>query len=77
MSTYNICFPGKISRILAAPAAQSDKNLTGDQEVAGSIPTGPATFFCRDQSCNIFYGHSLPSAYSSWQKNVNKYWLMA
>ena len=28
-----------------ASVAQLDVHLTGDQEVAGSTPTGPATFF--------------------------------
>ena len=40
-------------------------------------PPGLATFFCRDWSWNIFYGHSLPSADSTraairfWRKNVH------
>ena len=40
-------------------------------------PPRSATFFCRDWSWNIFYGHSLPSAdsrravVSFWQKNVH------
>ena len=42
--------------------------------------SSPATFFRRDWSWNIFYGHSLPSAgsrrdvISFWRKNVHKYW---
>ena len=35
---------------------------TDDQEVAGSIPTGPPIFFCGDLSLYIFYGHPFPSA---------------
>ena len=46
-------------------------------------PPGPATFFRRDWSWNIFFGHSLPSAdsrravVSFWRKNVHKYTLTA
>ena len=42
--------------------AQLDAGLTGDQEDAGSIPAGSATFFRGDWSSNIFFGHSLHSA---------------
>ena len=48
-----------------------------------SIPAGLATFFHRDWSWTIFYGHSLPSTdsrkavVSFWWKNVHKYWLTA
>ena len=48
---------------------------TGDQEVADLTPPRSATFFRRDWSWNIFYGHSLPSAdsrravVSFWRKN--------
>ena len=44
-----------------------------------SLP-GLATFFRGHSSWNIFYSHSLPSAYSRravvcfWWKNVHKYW---
>ena len=57
--------------------------LTGDQEVAGSIPTGSSNILSWRLTINIFYGHSLPSAdsrravFSFWQKNVHKYWLTA
>ena len=58
--------------------ARSDVRLTGDQEVAGSMPAGSATFFHGDWSWNSFYGHSLPSpdsrraVVSFWQKNMHK-----
>ena len=57
--------------------AQLDAHSTGDQEVAGSTPTGSATFFRGDLRLNIFYDPSLPSAdsrravVSFWQKNVH------
>ena len=57
--------------------AQLDARPTGDQEVAGSIPAGPAISFRGDWSWYIYYGHSLPSADSRrtvvifWQKNVH------
>ena len=37
----------------------------GDQDVAGSSPTGLATFFRRDWSWLNFYGHSILSATST------------
>ena len=57
--------------------AQSGVRSTGDQEVAGSIPHGSATFFREEWSWNIFYGRSRPSAdsrravVSFWRKNVH------
>ena len=33
---------------------QLDAHLTGDQEVAGSIPAGSATFFCGDLIMKYF-----------------------
>ena len=42
--------------------AQLDVHPTGDQDFAGPISAGSATFFCRDWSWNNFYGLSLPSA---------------
>ena len=54
--------------------AHQDSRQAGDQEVAGSTPTGLATFFHGDWSWNIFYSHSHPSAdsrrafVSFWQK---------
>ena len=52
------------------------------RSLVGSLP-GPATFFCGDQSWNIFYFYSLLCTDSKrafvnfWQKNVHKYWLTA
>ena len=56
----NVCMEQLIS-MTAKPAsvAQSDAHPTGDQEVAGSIPPGPATFFRGDGSWNNFFCHSL------------------
>ena len=59
--------------------AQLDVRLTGDQEVAGLILMGPATFFL-DIDHEIFSVVILPSSdsrtavVSFWQKNVQKYW---
>ena len=45
---------------ITASVAELDARPTGDQEVAGSTPTGSATFFSVEiWSWNIFYGHSL------------------
>ena len=48
--------------LLPASVSQLDAHPAGYQEVVGSAPAGPATFFRGDWSWNIFYGHSLPSA---------------
>ena len=70
---------GKLPRNLPASVTQLDAYPTGDQEVAGSTPLGPPTFFHGDWSWNIFYSHSFSSAESRrsfvsfWQKNVHKY----
>ena len=64
--------------------AQLDAYLTGDQEVAGSMPSMSTAFFSE-----IMISHSLPSAdsrravVSFWQKKKKKkkkcaqYWLTA
>ena len=62
---------------MLASVAQLDVRLNGDNEVAGSSPTGSATFFSGDWSWNNFYGYSLPSAdsrraaVSFWRKDVH------
>ena len=38
---------------------QLDARPAGDQEVAGSTPGGPATFFREDLTMNYFLRHSL------------------
>ena len=43
---------GRIS--LPASVAQLDVGLTTDQEIAGSIPAGPATFFHADMIIKYF-----------------------
>ena len=40
----------KYIELRSKSVAQSDARPTGDQEVAGSIPPGPATFFPGDWS---------------------------
>ena len=42
--------------------AQSDVCLTGDQEVAGSIPAGSGTIHSWRLIMKCFYSHSYPSA---------------
>ena len=40
--------------------AQLDLHPTGDQEVAGSIPAGSATFFCGDLTIEYFLRSFFP-----------------
>ena len=47
---------------LPASVVQFDARPTGDQEVAGQAPPGPAPFFRGDWSWIFLYGHFLPSA---------------
>ena len=66
--TYISWLPASVARM---------RRPTGDKEVAGSTQPRSATYFRRDRSLNIFYGHSLPSAdsrravFSFWRKNVH------
>ena len=79
--TVRDCAGRVICEPLAGLIGSVDAHPTGDQQVAGSIPIGPETFFRGDRSGNICYSDSLPSAdsrravVSFWQKNVHKYWL--
>ena len=50
-----------------ASVAQLDALPTGDQEVAGSTPTGSATFFCGDMMVKYFLRSFSPSADSRWE----------
>ena len=47
---------------MPASVAWLDAHSTGDQEVAGSIPTRSCAILPWRLIMNIFYGHSLPSA---------------
>ena len=49
LADFDLIFWGLCCSITGACAsvAQLDAHPTGDQEVAGSIPVGLATFFCR------------------------------
>ena len=66
------------------PVAQSDAYPTSDHGRSQvRSPSGPATFFRGDGSCNIIADNSLPSTdsrrtvVSFWRKIVYKYWLTA
>ena len=59
--------------ITAGLGAQFDAHPTGEQEVAGSIPTGLTTFFHEDWSWNIFKGHFSPF---TWIKKSSCQFLM-
>ena len=56
---------------------QYDARPTGNQKVAGSVPTGLTTFYHGDLIIKYFQQSSLPSAdsrravVSFWQKNVH------
>ena len=62
-----------------ASLAQSDARPTGDQDVAGSIPTGSGNIL----PWRLIMKYSLPSAdsrravVSFWRKNVHKCWLIS
>ena len=45
-----------VSTFCSASVAQSNSRSTAEQEVAGSIPTGPGNILSLCLSCNIFYG---------------------
>ena len=64
-----------------ASVAQSDEQLTGDQEVTGLILVWSATSFREDWSWSIFCCHSSIDSrrafVSFWWEDVHKYWLTA
>ena len=64
-----------MGEFIQSSVARLDVHLTGDQEIAGSNPTGLATFFCGDLIIETFPMVFLPgdlrrTVVNSWLKNM-------